>query len=91
MKSKITFVLALLITVISFSQNTINYKAIVKDAAGNILANQALTMQFTILENATTVYSELQHPTTDANGLIIVSIGDGILVFGNGRWYGRSS
>ena len=83
MKSKITFVLALLITVISFSQNTINYKAIVKDAAGNILANQALTMQFTILENATTVYSELQHPTTDANGLIIVSIGDGILVFGN--------
>ena len=71
MKTFLIWTISLLLSGFLFAQNTINYKAIIKDAGGNILANQALTMQFTILENSTTVYSELQHPTTDANGNVM--------------------
>jgi hypothetical protein len=66
-----------MVTFISFAQNGINYKAIVKDNSGNVVANQTIDVQFTILEDATNVYQETHTPTTDANGLIIVNIGEG--------------
>ena len=82
MKAKYTL-LALLFSTIVFSQSGINYKAVIKDGAGNILANQTVTLQFTILENTTIVYSELHSPTTDANGIVVVNIGEGTLVTGS--------
>ena len=71
--------LALLFFVTSATaQQGINYKAIINDAGGNVLANTAITIQFTILENGTaSVYQESHSTTTDANGIIIVNIGEG--------------
>ncbi|MEM5565198.1 tail fiber domain-containing protein [Psychroserpens sp. AS72] len=76
MKSKITL-LVFCISLLSYAQQGINYKALVKDGSGNVVANQAIDVQFIILENVTNVYQETHSPTTDANGLIIVYIGEG--------------
>ena len=78
MKKSITFIVALLITISSFAQQGINYKAVIKDGSGNIVANQTIGVQFTVLEDAVTKYVET-HTTssTDANGIVILNIGQG--------------
>ncbi|WP_299680983.1 tail fiber domain-containing protein [uncultured Dokdonia sp.] len=62
---------------------SINYKAIIRDDTGTILANDLVIIQFTILEGATNVYSENHTPTTDANGLVILNIGEGAVLSGD--------
>jgi len=61
------------------AQQGINYKAIVKNGSGNVVASQNITVQFQILQGAgmTNVYQETHSPTTDANGIVIVNIGEG--------------
>ena len=66
------------------AQQGINYKAIISDANGDVLVNTEVTVQFTILENGTTsVYKETHNPITDANGIVIVNIGEGTPVSGD--------
>ena len=69
----------LFISVFSNAQNGINYKALIKDANGNVVANDLIQVEFNILQGAaqTNVYSETHTPTTDVNGVIIVQIGEG--------------
>jgi len=86
MKTKhILQTLALLLLVfVASAQQGINYKAIINDAEGNALANTEVTVQFTILENSTTnVYQETHSTTTDANGIIIINIGEGTPISGD--------
>lgn len=65
------------------AQQGINYKAIINDANGDAIVNTEVTILFTILENGTTeVYKETHNPTTDANGIVIVNIGEGAVVSG---------
>ncbi|WP_420572842.1 hypothetical protein [Kordia sp.] len=70
-----------------FSQTRgINYKALISDNIGTPLANQSVTVQFTILEgNMATneVYKETHATTTDSNGIIIVNIGEGTNLSGD--------
>jgi len=83
MKKTILFAL-LLVTLSSFAQQNINYKALIRDNSGNPILNQAITVEFDILANGnTSVYKEQHSPTTDANGLIILNIGNGTLLSGD--------
>ena len=77
MKSKLFILVFLFTTLLSYSQQGINYKALIKDNGGNVVANQNITVQFIILQNAVNVYQETHNPTTDANGIIIINIGEG--------------
>jgi hypothetical protein len=63
----------------------INYKAIIHDANGDPSVDTPVTVQFTILvENGTaSVYQETHNPTTDANGIVIVNIGEGAVLDGD--------
>ena len=82
-KQLILSLIAILIAEMTFAQSGFNYKALITDN-GNALANQNLSIKFTILQNsATTVYQETQTTTTDANGIVSVSIGEGSLLAGN--------
>lgn len=82
-KNILTTLLVLSFVITAFAQQGINYKAIIKDGDGNAIANTATTVRFTILENGTTnVYQEIHTPTTDANGIIIVNIGEGMVFSG---------
>jgi hypothetical protein len=85
MKTIATLFVTLLISISSFSQNGINYKAVVKDHLGNVIANSSIDVLFAILEGVaqTNVYQETHTTTSDANGIIIVNIGEGSQVSGN--------
>ncbi|WP_178984210.1 tail fiber domain-containing protein [Winogradskyella helgolandensis] len=74
--------IVLIISSISFAQQGINYKALIKDDNGNALVNtNNIAVQFTIYEGAALtnqVYQETHTNTsTDANGILISTIGDG--------------
>lgn len=80
MKNYITRVLLLFFSVCMYAQQGINYKAIIKDGSGNILVSSPVSVRFTIYEGAAltnNVYQETHTPTTDANGLIVINIGEG--------------
>jgi len=70
-----------------FSQTRgINYKAVITDNSGVPLANQSITIQFTILEGnmaINEVYKESHTTTTNANGIVIVNIGEGVNISGD--------
>ncbi len=83
MKKHVTFLIAILITAISFSQQGINYKAIVKDDLGNVEANNNnVLVQFIILQGVvqTNVYEEIHTTSTDVNGILMVNIGEGTVL-----------
>ncbi|MFK5878290.1 MAG: tail fiber domain-containing protein [Flavobacteriaceae bacterium] len=80
----ITSILLMLFTLSISAQNGFNYKAVIKDNNGNVISNSSVTVQFTILQGVaqTNVYRETHTPTTDANGIIIINIGEGTPVSG---------
>jgi len=80
--------LLLLCTISAFAQapEKLSYQAIIRNNSDNILANQAVGIQISILRGTTTgneVYVERQRPTSNANGLINLEIGSGNLVSGS--------
>nr|WP_321237163.1 tail fiber domain-containing protein [uncultured Psychroserpens sp.] len=76
-KTKLT-VLAFLIALVSFAQNGINYKALIKDDVGNVIANEDIQIRFSIIRGSGILaYQETQNITTNDNGLAIVTIGEG--------------
>ena len=85
MKTRLLLLITLLMALPIMAQNGINYKAIVKDDAGNIIANDLIVVQFEIREGSetgTVVYQESHTTTTDANGIIVVNIGEGTPITG---------
>jgi hypothetical protein len=79
MKNIQLFLFTFCLSLSAFAQQGISYKAVVKDGGGNIVANQNITVQFQILQGVgmLNVYQETHSPTTDANGIVIVIIGEG--------------
>ncbi len=64
----------------------INYQAVLRDGAGVIMANEAVTVQFTIHSGSAggaTVYQETHSLTTNDYGLVTTDIGGGTPVTGN--------
>ena len=84
MKKIYTLVVALVITASTFAQSPekMSYQAVVRDAGNAIVSNQAVGMQLSILQGSTAVYVETQTPTTNANGLVSIEIGNGSVVSG---------
>jgi hypothetical protein len=80
MKKAISIVLLLLVTVGMYAQDGINYKALIKDNLGAVVASQTIDVRFSIIADTgpTNVYVETHTgATTDANGIVILAIGDG--------------
>ena len=81
MKQIFTF-LTLISSLIVFCQapDAMNYQAVIRDANNNLLSNQSVGMQISILQGSASgmvVYTEIQTPTTNDNGLISIAIGEG--------------
>ncbi|WP_347921765.1 tail fiber domain-containing protein [Pontimicrobium sp. SW4] len=78
MKKIIVFIIAIFSLTLN-AQQGINYKALVKDNLGNVVANQSITVQFQILEGVgqTNVYQETHTPTTTTNGFVVLIMGTG--------------
>ncbi|QGY43757.1 hypothetical protein GM418_08830 [Maribellus comscasis] len=94
MKKISTILAALLVTVSVFlpqqagaqSPEKMSYQAVIRDSNDKLVNNQSIGMQISILQGSadgTVVYAETQTPTTNANGLVSVEIGNGTLVSGD--------
>lgn len=63
-----------------------SYQAVIRDASNNLVTNQLIGMQISILQGSvfgTYVYVETQSPYTNANGLVTIEIGDGTIESGD--------
>jgi Collagen triple helix repeat (20 copies) len=63
-----------------------SYQAVVRNTTNNLVTNQAVGMQVSILQGAasgTAVYVETQTAIANANGLVTIEIGSGTIVSGN--------
>ena len=84
MKRTLLTILSVLFCAITFAQSVpqgINYQAVARDANGDVLMNQALTIQFSVISDITTSAVSWQetHPvTTNDYGLFTAIIGQGI-------------
>jgi hypothetical protein len=87
--------LAVIITIISMligssvfaqSPEAFKYQAIARDAGGNVLANQNVSLKISILKTSDTgtpVYVETHYAITNGFGLVNLNIGGGTVVWGN--------
>jgi hypothetical protein len=65
---------------------SISYQSISRDASGNLLKEQTVGIQISILqgsETGTAVYRETHQKFTNVNGLVSLEIGNGTTVLGN--------
>ena len=85
MKTKLPVIVTLLLSIYTFSQQSINYKAVVKDVSGNVVSNSEIKIRFKILEGSaqTTVYQEMHTVITNSDGLVILNIGEGDTINGS--------
>ncbi len=82
MKKTITILFLSLFTTAAFSQvpQTLNYQAVARNNAGQIIASQGVGLRFTILDGSSTgtqVYQEIQSLSTNTLGLFTAIIGNG--------------
>ncbi len=89
MKQTITFIFSFLVSiqfVLAQAPQAITYQAVARDTAGNLIANQSISLRFSIHDataNGTVVYSERHVTTTDELGLFNVNVGQGTFLSGN--------
>jgi hypothetical protein len=81
-KQYLLCLLLLAINTAMFSQSpqSISYQAVIRDNSNNLLVEQMVTAQITILQNSPTgspFYTELHTVSTNTNGLLTLSIGTG--------------
>ena len=88
MNKILTFLSAVLLSISLWAQapQSFSYQAVVRGANNQLLVNQAIGMKVSILqgsETGTAVYAETHTPTSNANGLVSISIGAGKGLNGN--------
>ena len=74
--------------ILAFAQapEKMSYQAVIKNASGNVLQNQNVSVKASILQGSdsgTVVYSEVLNGTTNSNGLLSAEIGTGTALSGN--------
>jgi len=87
MKNIFTLLFAFFFTGSLFAQapEKMSYQAVVRDGSNELVINQSVGMQISILQgtvSGTSVYTETQTPTTNSNGLVSLEIGSGTSVSG---------
>jgi len=71
---------------LSQAPDKMSYQAVVRDANSSLIINSNIGIQISILQdsaNGQEVYVERHFPTTNANGLVTLEIGTGIVVSGD--------
>src|SRR5690554_3183604 len=88
MKKLFTFMVGVFLTATLWAQSPekMSYQAVIRNSSEALVTNTTVGMQISILQGSasgTAVYVETQSPTTNANGLISIKIGDGTVQSGD--------
>lgn len=88
MKKVYTLLATLLISLSVFGQapEKMSYQAVVRNASDALVVSTTIGMQISILQTSSTgtaVYVETHSPTTNANGLVSVEVGNGTVISGD--------
>jgi hypothetical protein len=88
MRKLFTFLVAAFLTTSVFAQSPekMSYQAVIRDASNKLVTDQSIGIQVSILQGSVTgtaVYVERHFPTTNANGLVTIEIGNGTVVSGD--------
>ena len=75
MKQTFTFFTFIFASLVAFSQapNAMSYQSVIRDANNNLVSNQSVGMQISILQGSaggSSVYTETQTASTNDNGLV---------------------
>ncbi len=85
-KLTLTFALIMAITIVMSQPSAFKYQTLVRDASGEVLSNQPVSFQISILQGSasgTNVYTETHTATTNQFGLVSFEIGNGTVVSGD--------
>lgn len=89
-KGALAVIMTICISVMSFAQvpQKFSYQAVVRNAEGKLVTNQAVGMKVSILKGSASgavVYQEIYNPNpeTNANGLLTLQIGSGVVMSGD--------
>jgi uncharacterized protein (TIGR02145 family) len=77
--------LLIITSILAQSPQKMSYQAVIRDASDNLVTNTSVGMQISILQESVygaSVYIETQTPTTNANGLVSIEIGEGSIIYG---------
>ena len=92
MKKVLTTLLAIIAfagTLFAQAPQGFNYQAVVRNAAGQLIANRSVSVRLSITrgsETGTTVYQQVQEVNTNANGLFTLTVGENSTDFANIDW-----
>jgi len=80
MKNLFTLIVSLLLVVSTLAQipDKMSYQAVVRNSSDQLMVNQQIGMQISILQDAEDgipVYTETQTPTSNSNGLVTIEFG----------------
>lgn len=79
-------IMAMILVAEAQAPERFSYQAVIRDAAGNLVANEPVGVRVSILQyspDGSAVYSETHNRATNANGLVTMEIGAGTVVSGN--------
>lgn len=67
-------------TILAQTPEKMSYQAVIRDSGNKLVQNKTVSMRISILQGSpdgSSVYSETQNPTTNANGLVSIEYGSG--------------
>ena len=76
-------------TLLAQAPKGFNYQAVVRNPAGQLMANRSVSVRINILQGSatgTTVYQQTDNVTTNANGLFSLVVGENSADFANINW-----
>jgi hypothetical protein len=87
-KTLFTFSMLVFVVFTSFSQapQQMSYQAVIRNSSGNLLSQQAVGIRLSILQGSElggVVFSESHEAATNANGLVSLTIGNGVPINGS--------
>ena len=86
---KIFFILIFILAIVfvrAQSPDKMSYQAVIRNTAGKLITDTQIKIRISILRGSADgmqVYTEIQVPTTNANGLVSLEIGEGTVVSGD--------
>ena len=85
MKRVFIILAAVLFTASVYAQTPqkMSYQAVIRNSSNDLVPNATVGMQITILQGTVSIYVERHSPISNANGLVTIEIGTGLVQSGN--------